>query len=254
MIGVQIGYITAVLIDKQTSVNNIILYASCIIFFALASVIFIYIRQKTIFKNVQILKKINKYKYVLKTQETFKTTVDGILKFKLALYLCNFYIEENDFSSAKKAIDMIKQRYSGKPIIEQKLLSSNFKLKYYLKQIYLSTMENNILEAHSSYLRGKKYIDKYLSSNEYRFQILKVLAEYEYAKGDYSKSEKYLTDAINDCKNESEKDKLKILLAKVYYRCEKYQQSELLLEQIIGNNSTFENVKNAKKLLLQKIV
>lgn len=254
MIGAQAGYIFAVLIDKQTCVNNLLLYTLCITILAFACMTTLYIRQKTIFKNIQILKKSNKNQFVLKSKETFKTTVDGILKFKLALCLCNFYIEESDFISAKKAIDMIKQRYLGKTIIEQRLLSKKSKLEYYLKQIYLSTMANNIIEAHSSYVRGKKYIDRYSSSINYRFYILKILSEYEYAKGDYTKAENYLTDAINDCKDEIKKDELKILLSKIYYKCEKYQKSEVLLEQIISGSSAPENVEIAKRILIQKIV
>lgn len=254
IIGAQAGYIIAILIDKQTSSNNIVLYSSCITFLILACIITIFLRQKTIFDNIQMLKKSNKNEYVLKTKQNFSISVDGVLKFKLALCLCNFFIEENDFISAKNSIDMIKQTHYGKPIINKKFLSKKLKLEYYLKQIYLSTMGNNIIEAHSCYIRGKKYIDKYISHDEYRFLILNILSQYEYSKGDYKEAENFINDAINNCDDEYKKDELKIFLSKIYYKTERYQKSEVLLEQIICNNSSIENVKNAKKILLQKIV
>lgn len=254
IIGTQIGYIFAILIDKQISADSIFLYVLCIVIFVFVSMITIYFRQRKIYKNIQMLQNTDKDKYVLKSIQIFKTSIDSVLKFKIAFSLCNYYTEKKDYNLAKKAIDMIKQKKFGKSLIECKFISKKRKFEYYLKQIQLSTISHNIIDAYTSFLKGEKYINSYLSKQEYKLKILKILSEYEYEKGNYSQAEKYLLNAINECENEYEKDSLKIFLAKVYYKLENYQKAEFILEQIIGNNTSCENTKKAKKLLLNKII
>ncbi len=254
IVGTQIGYIIGLILSTETKLDKIIIYTSAIGIMVAISVITTRIRQKVIYNNFRELYKVNKNNFVSQCRHQISSTSDKILKIKLSLLLCNFFIEERDFISAKKALDFLCRKHSDKFILDELFLPGRYKLEFCLNEIYLNTKNNDLLSAYSTYSKGRKLLKKFMLLPKYRIRILSILCEYEYARGDYIKAMDYITQAIDSTHDESDKDKRRIILAKILYHMERYQDSELLLEQIIQNNSSEDNVKIATHILLQKSV
>lgn len=252
LLGCATGAVLGFSICNQTDFPSCIIYSACIIIMCIIITTLFYLRQSLIYKNLNALYKVNKNNYVKKSRNVITHTFDKVLKIKTVILLAEFFVDENDLVSAKKALDMYKPTFSIYTIIKNPFIRTKYKLSYCLKQISLCTSLGNLAYAQNIFKNCDRLLFRYSKKSKYNKAIFKILSEYEYKKENYKVAYNYIQKAIDNSENLIEKDNLKIFLADILYKMDKYQESELILEQVIQNNSSEKNVTEATNLLLQK--
>lgn len=254
IIGCQAGYIISVLLPVSSETYSMLITVLIVVFSGISGIVICRIVQYNSYNYAKKLmrKDRNALQFIAYADKTMSRSVDIVLKVKMSLLLCDYYKNLKEYQSAVKALDISTKRKTSYKVINNICISKRIRFLYYLELVNVNTLANNIIDAQSAFEKGNKLFTEFCEFKKYRFDILKTLALYEYAKGDYTVSERLIKEAKEATNNIKIMDELSLLLSRIYYSTERYELFEGLLEEIIQNKSSKETVEKATQLLLKK--
>jgi tetratricopeptide (TPR) repeat protein len=250
--GSQLGYVLSMITYKKT--GSVVTSAAVFYAAVILCVVISRLAQRDTYKRIYALfiDESRKADFLKKCESELQFSCDSILKSKLSMLMCEYYMRENSDIKAHAYLKKVNRFKQFKTFNRYFRLNSEIKLKYYVKSVYLNVCFNNIIDAQGLKENGSWFFEHYKDS-EYSCEINSVLGMLEYAKGLYNEADRYIEAALDSCENISKRENLKLIKAKIYLKTEQAEKAHRLLERIIADNVS-ENTTLASKELLTKLI
>lgn len=204
--GIEISHFLTIIIN--TFFNDSYLIISFLTYISVISaLIFIcYLAQKDTYNRIIniMIKEKNIEKFIKKCEYTFAWAIDRVLISKLAIKLCELYIQQEKYKLAFETLKKTNLQKNTFIFNNMFLLPKSLKLEYYLKLIFLNIKFNNIVEAQMAAENGHDFIELFFDNEDFALEIKYTLALLEKAKGDKTKALELIESAFESIEINSE--------------------------------------------------
>ena len=114
-----------------------------------------------------MIKEKNIEKFIKKCEYTFAWAIDRVLISKLAIKLCELYIQQEKYKLAFETLKKANLQKNTFIFNNMFLLPKSLKLEYYLKLIFLNIKFNNIVEAQMAVENGQEFIELFFDNEDF---------------------------------------------------------------------------------------